>query len=450
LFLIILSILVILWINIYKIDSLLIELYSEINSQFIIDSINILINKEPEIRNYETQNLYEISYFPSNKNVSNNVASKLKKETSDIKKMNNPNPDLLNNDRKKSVYTLSSFCASEPNLNQTQDNLLNHINNNLGKIRSNMELILITQNEKEQNIINNNRLYSFKFDRFYVKKFLIGVLLVISLSYFFFIQTLVHPISNAAMDNYLIHQGTIYSQSMVSNMMVGSFLMSLSNCSPILDSDNSDTFLNYHKNANLYSRNFSNFKVDYVSHSPQIEQHIVSYNSLDFCTFFFNKTSIINDYNYSRQNIKDCVDDLIRNGLNIYFSHLKMNLKNIYEEFKHNKNRTVDYLINIMESSTVQKAQIFVDFYLRNYREDLMKLIKNNYTNSITFSLVMIKVFTGIFIFHLIVYIYYLLFYYSKMIYFHFEKKRILITILPKEKNSMITEKINKLLFRHF
>ena len=117
----------------------------------------------------------------------------------------------------------------------------------------------------------------------------------------------------------------------------------------------------------------------------------------------------------------------------MYIFKLNYNLNDIYKKFKSQKNRKIFFLNELMNSNSLQFAQVSLGYYIRNYLYDIQNSIYISYGNLVSRSSTIIILIFTFFVLHLALCLYCFFFIYSKKIYFYFENIRILVSILSND-----------------
>ena len=438
--------------NLYMIDNFLINIYSNPSKKFIENKLTNLKMGKTVIKNLKNDKDKDILFINKsflkktmstktayNFNKTNQEELKICENTRSIE--NNISSSITNFFSKKEKFSkIKSSDFNENNLLKKKATFKSSIKNKY--LNSESNLLNDQKNLEKNNLINNkidsqsNLKYCEKINdsifRFYILLFLKGIIFFSVFSYLFIVELYIYSHVKTIVNKITNYHFIFCSLIETNFLQLETLVSSISNNIPLKDSNNNELFEVYSNLFKEYHLELNELRQEKTSYSDEIKQKLNYFNSDQFCHYFYN---LSNNYKLldPGSNYNDCVSSLLNEGIEMYIFKLNYNLNDIYKKFKSQKNRKIFFLNELMNSNSLQFAQVSLGYYIRNYLYDIQNSIYISYGNLVSRSSTTIILIFTFFVLHLALCLFCFFFIYSKKIYFYFENIRILVSILSND-----------------
>ena len=401
-------------IKIYQINTVVQSIYSKLEDKVIDLSLNHFDSAFKQILNLRNDNKKILTMSNQNKH------SFIKFSEND-----RSNTKLFNNE-----YNTTNIRDEKKHLE-----LLNTVN---FKSRGNQEIVFKLKDDDNKRIIQSSSYY-------YVSYFIKVNLVFTTFIYIIIFQILIRPIIYRDLLNLFYNKLNLTnSTSQIENCVIDLaeyFIIPNPNVDVnSIKCANKDMLTQYQREINFLANE------DHL-YSSSIKQKISNYN-LDFCLYFYKATSLYKLLNPGTT-YEDCQSTIMSQGVQFFIFNFKNDLIKIYSLYISESNKTVKFLLNLMDQELFKFTTIAYGYYLRGFYSDLLMSIESSYDSVITLFCTIYIFIIIVFILQFILYLYLAFYIYNTKLHIYFQKMRILLSIIPKDINK-INNKIEEFLGRFY
>ena len=266
--------------------------------------------------------------------------------------------------------------------------------------------------------------------------FFYGLLIFISFSYIIIYEIFIFPYAIKSVNQIIVTLFSINSIALKFNMILNDLTYGVIRNSSIVLEKEGDLFFFHFNSLMDFEQDYNQFindADDYLFASLKYKTH--SYQSDNFCKIYQNNINLKYSTNST---LEECLNSSMINGIEVYIIKTKNVLRQIYSEFRDGKGKNQSELIKILNTDDILFANIANGSYLRRYYDDLIDSLSVSFQLLCDYLNLLGMILLMSFILHYTSTVLYVFICLSKIICVHFEKLRIIISIVRKykEKNN--------------